>query len=53
MTRKLTGVKPQDILILLKILVHNGPLPQTEMASELGLSGEEVSYGWSRLKIRY
>jgi len=51
MTRKLNGVKPQDILILLKILATEPrPLSQADLAGAVRLSLGEVSYGLQRLR---
>lgn len=47
--RKMYSMKPQDILLLLKLLVAPG-LSQQQLALALGISQTEVSYGLRRLK---
>ncbi len=48
--RELSGIKPQDILILLKIVTSKGSLKQNDIAHSLELSQAEVSHGIARLK---
>jgi hypothetical protein len=43
-------IKPQDILILMKLLVLPEKSQQKDLAESLGLSRAEVSYGLRRLK---
>jgi len=51
MARNLSSVKPQDALILLKLLVsHADSSKQLELALALDLSVGEISYGIQRLK---
>lgn len=47
--RNLVGLKPQDILLMMKLLSEPG-LSQTELAKRLLLSQAEVSHGLKRLK---
>ena len=47
--RKLNGLKPQDILVLMKLLSEPG-LSQMDIARKLQLSQAEVSHGLKRLK---
>lgn len=47
--RNLACLKPQDILILMK-LISRPSLPQKELATQLLLSQAEVSHGLTRLK---
>ncbi len=49
--RELSGIKPQDILVLLKILTSKGSLKQIDIAKSLELSQAEVSHAISRLKV--
>lgn len=47
--RNQTGLKPQDILVLLKML--SGRLSQKEIADAVGLSQAEVSHAMRRLSL--
>lgn len=43
-------IKPQDILILMKLCVSGDELPQKDLAGSLGISPAEISYGMKRLR---
>lgn len=47
--RNLNRVKPQDVLVMLKLLI-NPQLNQKELAESLDISSAEVSHGIRRLK---
>lgn len=47
--RNLVGIKPQDILLLMKLIV-NSQLSQKELADQLQISQAEISHGLKRLK---
>ena len=47
--RNLSGIKAQDILVLMKLIV-NAQLNQKELAEYLNISSSEVSHGFRRLK---
>ncbi len=47
--RNLSGLKPQDILLMMKLLSQPG-LSQMDLAKKLRLSQAEVSHGLKRLK---
>lgn len=50
--RTLQGVKPQDILILLKLcLWHDRQWRHVDLASELGLSQTEISFALERCRL--
>ena len=48
--REIHGIKPQDILLLMKMLVSSN-LPQKDLAFMLKISTAEVSHGLKRLKL--
>lgn len=50
--RKLVGLKPQDILILMKLLSEPN-LSQMDLAKKLQLSQAEVSHGLKRLRTSH
>lgn len=47
--RKLVGLKPQDIVLMMKLL-PGAHLPQKELAEQLQISQAEISHGLKRLK---
>ena len=47
--RNLSRVKPQDILVMMKLIV-NARLNQKELAESLDISSAEISHGFQRLK---
>ena len=50
--RKHLGLKPQDILLLLKLVsLGNQPSRQVDLAKDLGISQAEVVHSLSRLKV--
>jgi hypothetical protein len=48
--RNFHGLKPQDIMLMMKLLVEPD-LPQNVLANELSISTAEVSHGLKRLKV--
>lgn len=45
------SLKPQDIILALKLAIHKGaPQKVLELAYELGISQSQISYGLERLK---
>ena len=50
--RALQGIKPQDILVLLKLCLWNDrPWRHIDLSSELGLSQTEVSFALERCRV--
>ena len=47
--RNQSGIKPQDILLLLKLIVVPGT-PQKDLSQAIGISPGEISHGFQRLK---
>lgn len=48
--RNYIGIKPQDVLIMLKLLIHPG-MAQKELGDSLSISQAEVSHALKRLKF--
>jgi hypothetical protein len=48
--RNLVGIKAQDVLVMMKLLVQPG-MSQKELADQLFISQAEISHGLKRLKV--
>lgn len=48
--RNFHGIKAQDIILLMKLVVHPG-MSQKDLAQELSISTAEISHGMKRLKV--